>query len=71
MAINRKLLTDRDFEEMMERGLRIRVFKDNHIVDASSVVIRYDDAIVVTQSSMSDITYHNRKECEFFELRKR
>lgn len=71
MAINRKISTDRDFQELIERGGRIRVFQDNHIVENSSTVIRFDDDLVVTQSSLSDLTYHKRNECEFFELRKR
>lgn len=71
MAINRRLQTDRDFEEVLEKQIRIRVFQDNQIVDSSSLVVRFDDSIVVTQAGVSDIAYHQRKECEFFELRKR
>lgn len=71
MSVNRRLMTDSDFEEVIEKKLRIRVFQDNHIVDSSSYVIRFDDSIIVTQSGVSDIAYHNRKQCEFFELRKR
>ena len=71
MATNRRLHTDRDFEEVIEQQQRIRVFQDNQIIDASSLVVRFDDSIVVTQSGVSDIAYHNRKECEFFALRKR
>lgn len=71
MAVNRRIFTDQDFEEAIEKQARIRVFQDNHIVDSSSLVVRFDDRIVVTQSGVSDIAYHNRKQCEFFELRKR
>ncbi|RCW42077.1 hypothetical protein [Paenibacillus prosopidis] len=71
MAVNRRIFTDQDFEEAIEKQARIRVFQDNHIVDSSSLVVRFDDRIVVTQSGVSDIAYHNRKECEFFELKKR
>jgi hypothetical protein len=71
MSVNRRLVTDRDFEEVLEHQLRIRVFQDNHIVDSSSLVIRFDDRIIVTQSGVSDIAYHNRNQCEFFELKKR
>lgn len=71
MAINRRLSTDQDFEEVIEQQQRIRVFQDNQIVDSSSLVVRYDDSIIVTQSGVSDIAYHNRKKCEFFVLRKR
>ncbi|NIK76323.1 hypothetical protein FHS15_001430 [Paenibacillus castaneae] len=71
MAINRRLQTDHDFEEVLEKQIRIRVFQDNQIVDSSSLVVRFDDSIVVTQAGVSDIAYHQRKKCEFFELRKR
>ncbi|MBD2867795.1 hypothetical protein [Paenibacillus arenilitoris] len=71
MAINRRLNTDNDFEEVIETQRRIRVFRDNQIVDAGAVVVRFDDSVVVTQSGVSDIAYHNRRDCEFFELKKR
>ncbi|WP_028612177.1 hypothetical protein [Paenibacillus harenae] len=71
MAINRRLSSDNDFQEIIEKQRKIRVFRDNQIVDASSVVVRFDDNVVVTQSGVSDIAYHNRQDCEFFELRKR
>ncbi|WP_424767118.1 hypothetical protein [Paenibacillus sp. sgz302251] len=71
MAVNRRLDTDTDFEEVFEKQLRVRVFQDNQIVESSAIVVRFDDSIVVTQSGVSDIAYHNRKDCEFFELRKR
>jgi len=71
MAINRKLFTDTDFAEVVKKGTPIRVFQDNHIVEARTVVIRFDDAVIVTQAAVSDLTYHNRNDCEFYELRKR
>lgn len=71
MSVNRRIHTDQDFEEIIEKQLRIRVFQDNQIVEGSTLVVRYDDSIIVTQSGANDITYHNRKDCEFFELRKR
>ena len=71
MAQNRRLLTDRDFEEALERQLRIRVFQDEHIVDTGGTVIRYDDNRVVVQSGVSDVAYYSRSDCEFFELRRR
>ncbi|MGO4695166.1 hypothetical protein AB4Z50_12835 [Paenibacillus sp. 2TAB26] len=71
MAINRRLSTDQDFKEVIELQQRIRVFQDNQLIDASSLVVRFDDSTIVTQSGVSDIAYHNRKECEFFLLRKR
>ncbi|WP_169086547.1 hypothetical protein [Paenibacillus sp. PL91] len=71
MAINRRLSTDQDFEEVIELQQRIRVFQDNQLIDSSSLVIRFDDSTIVTQSGVSDIAYHSRKECEFFLLQKR
>lgn len=71
MSINRRLLTDTDFQEAMERQLRMRVFKDDHIVDSGGVILRFDDNTVVIQSSVSELAYHNRRDCEFFELKRR
>lgn len=71
MASNRRLQTDQDFNEAMERQTRIRVFQDDHVVDAGGVIIRFDDQTVVIQASVSDLAYHSRSQCEFFEMRKR
>jgi len=71
MSVNRRLITDLDFEEVIEKQWRVRVFQDNHIIDTNSYVVRYDDRLIVTQSGVSDIMYHNRNECEFFVLKKR
>lgn len=71
MSINRRLTTDADFQEALERGFRMRVFKDDHIVDSGGVILRFDDNTVVIQSSVSELAYHPRHACEFFELRKR
>lgn len=71
MAQHRRLLTDQDFSEAQERQFRIRVFKDDHIIDTGGVIVRFDEQTVVIQSSVSDVAYHARKDCEFFELRKR
>lgn len=71
MAINRRLGSDRDFEEMIEKQLRVRVFQNNQIIDAGSVVVRFDDSIIVTQSGIGDISYHSRQDCEFYELKRR
>ncbi|QHT59071.1 hypothetical protein GXP70_03250 [Paenibacillus lycopersici] len=71
MAIYRRLVTDADFEEAMERQFRLRVFKDDHIVDSGGVIIRFDASIVVSQSGVSDVAYHDRAACEFFEIRRR
>jgi hypothetical protein len=67
MARNRRLLTDGDFKEAMERHVPIRVFEDDRIVDSKGFIIRFDDFVIVVQSSVSQITYHQRKKCEFFE----
>lgn len=71
MSINRRLFTDSDFEEVIQKQLKIRVFQNNHIIEGSTVVVRFDDTTVVTQSGVGDIGYHSRSGCEFFELKRR
>ena len=71
MAQNRRLLTDQDFKEAMERQAGIRVFQDDHVVASGGIITRFDDLSVVIQSGVSDISYHDRDQCEFFEMRKR
>lgn len=71
MAQSIRLLTDPDFEEVMQRQSRLRVFKNDHIVDTGVIVVRFDSQTVVVQSGVGDLAYHSRGECEFFELRKR
>jgi hypothetical protein len=71
MAINRRIVSDRDFNEMVDKQLRVRVFQNNQIIDGNAAVVRFDDSMVVTQSGVGDISYHNRQECEFFELKRR
>jgi len=66
-----KLLTDRDLEEAMQREAKVRVFKDDYIINNAGIIVRYDDSIVVVQTGVSDITYHDRNDCEFFEVRKK
>lgn len=70
MPTIRPLFTDLDFQEAVDRKLHIRVFRDNHLVEADSFVIRFTDETIITQSRISDLTYHPRKECHFFELKK-
>lgn len=70
MPTVRKLLTEQDFQEALERQLRIRVFEGHHLVDNGTVIIRLDGDTVITQKSVSDITYHSRRDCQFFEVRK-
>ncbi|MCQ6563243.1 hypothetical protein [Paenibacillus mendelii] len=67
----RRLLTDQDFNEAMERQIKLRVFQDDHVVDMGGIIVRFDDLMVVVQSGVSEIAYHDRKRCEFFEMRKR
>jgi hypothetical protein len=71
MSLYRRLVTDEDFEEAMRRQYKLRVYKDDHIVDSGGVIIRFDDATIVSQSSVSDVAYHDRSACEFFEIRRR
>lgn len=71
MARNRRLITDQDFQEAMENQTGIRVFQDDHVVDSGVIIIRFDEKTVVTQSGVSDVTYHPRRECEFFEIGRR
>ena len=71
MSQVRRLETEADFAEALERGASIRVFKDDQLVDARVKIIRFDDSLVVTQSSVSDIAYYDRQNCQFFELRGR
>lgn len=71
MAMNRKLFTDPDFDEAIKRQYPVRVFQNDFIVNNGGAVVRYDDSIVVIQSSVSDLVYYSRQECEFFEVRKR
>lgn len=70
MAQNRRLVTDQDFKEAMERRVSIRVFQDDHIIDSNGIIIRFDDKSIVVQTGVSDITYHGRDVCEFFEMKK-
>ncbi|MDB4867318.1 MAG: hypothetical protein JWR03_1651 [Cohnella sp.] len=70
-AVNRRLLTDADFQEAMDRQTGIRVFEHDHIVHSGGAIVRFDERSVVIQAGVSDISYYARTGCEFFELRKR
>ncbi|WP_159882644.1 hypothetical protein [Paenibacillus puerhi] len=70
MAQNRRLLTDQDFQEAADRQRPIRVFKDDHVVDFGGIIVRFTEETVVIQTGVSDLTYHSRTACEFFETRK-
>ncbi|MFC4599853.1 hypothetical protein [Cohnella hongkongensis] len=71
MARNIRLTTDQDFQEAFESRVRIRVFKDDHIIDSGGVIVRFDSRTVVVQTGVGDLAYHDRGECEIFELRAR
>ncbi|WP_127533130.1 hypothetical protein [Paenibacillus kobensis] len=71
MSINRRLMTDADFQEALEKQLKLRVFKDDHMIENGGVIVRFDDNTIVIQSTVSDVAYYSRTSCEFFELRKR
>ncbi|MFC5404466.1 hypothetical protein [Cohnella soli] len=71
MALNIRLMTDSDFEDAMLRHARLRVFKDDHIVDSGGTIVRYDGNTIVVQSGVGDFAYHSRTDCEFYEVRQR
>lgn len=68
-AVNRRLVTDRDFQDALDRRAGIRVFEHDHIVHAGGAIVRFDDRTVVIQAGVSDIAYFTRGGCEFFELK--
>jgi hypothetical protein len=70
MARTRRLVTDNDFAEAMERGTALRVFQDDHIVSSGGIIVRFDAATVVVQTGVGDIAYLSRDACEFFETRR-
>ncbi|MDU4697060.1 MAG: hypothetical protein E6Y08_14700 [Paenibacillus sp.] len=70
MPTLRELFTDLDFQEALDRKLRVRVFRDDHMIDNGSIVIRFTDETIITQAGVSELAYHPRRECQFFELRK-
>ena len=70
MIRNRRLATVQDFQEAMDNEIPVRVFKDDMMIDSGGRIIRFDDTIVVIQSGVSDVAYHSREQCEFFEMKK-
>ncbi|MBW4839627.1 MAG: hypothetical protein KZY74_09520 [Paenibacillaceae bacterium] len=70
MPTLRELFTEADFQEALDRKLRIRVFRDDHMIDNGSIIIRFTDDTIITQAGVSELSYHPRRECQFFELRK-
>lgn len=70
-AVNRRLVTDYDLQDAMERQIGIRVFEHDHIVHSGGAILRFDDRTVVIQAGVSDLSYFKRADCEFFELKKK
>ncbi|WP_281884382.1 hypothetical protein [Paenibacillus sp. YYML68] len=70
MSHNRKLVTDSEFQEAMERKFTIRVFHHDHVVDSGCVIIRFDDSTIVLQSGVSELSYRSRDDCEFFGMKR-
>ncbi|WP_276355218.1 hypothetical protein [Cohnella caldifontis] len=70
-AVNRRLITDSDMQDAMDRQIGIRVFEDDHIVHSGGSILRFDERTVVIQAGVSDLSYFSRQSCEFFELKKR
>ncbi|MBP2000586.1 hypothetical protein J2Z69_001617 [Paenibacillus shirakamiensis] len=70
MPITRPLLTDQDLQEAMDTHKRIRVFQNDHLIGSGGNIIRFDDQTVIIQSGVSDLAYHTRRDCQFFEIRK-
>ncbi|MDR0271399.1 hypothetical protein [Paenibacillus sp.] len=70
MATIRELLSDADFEEAEHKKFPIRVFRDDLLIDSATYIIRFTDTTIITQTDVSDVTYHSRRECQFYELRK-
>ncbi|ASS68032.1 MULTISPECIES: hypothetical protein [Paenibacillus] len=70
MAHIRPLHTDADFQEALDKSIRVRVFRDDQMIESGSCIVRFDERTVVIQSGVADLAYHSRSGCEFFELRK-
>lgn len=71
MIRNRRLLNERDFQEAMDNETAIRVFQDDHMIGSGGVIVRFDETTVVVQSGVSELAYHSREQCEFYEMQKR
>jgi hypothetical protein len=71
MAYNRRLVTDQDFREAMERQAFIRVFQNDYVINSGGVISNFDDNTISVHSSVSELTYHLREQCEFFEMKKK
>lgn len=71
MAIVRKLITDQDLQQAMDKKIPIQVFENNHLIETGTTVLRFTSDTVITQKSVSDVSYHNRDHCQFFELKRK
>ena len=69
MPIVRPLFTDKDFQEALDLQYKVRVFQNDQMINSGTVIIRFTDETVVTQSGVSSVDYYKRAECEFFEVR--
>ncbi|WP_172197739.1 hypothetical protein [Saccharibacillus qingshengii] len=70
MATNRRLETDTDFQETLEQERTVRVFRDDEMINPGGLIIRFDSSMIAVQSSVSDLDYYDRQQCEFYELRR-
>jgi hypothetical protein len=71
MAYNRRLVTDEDFQEAMERQALIRVFQNDYVINSGGVISNFDDNVISVHSGVSELAYHLREQCEFFEMKKK
>ena len=70
IATVRRLDTDLDLQDAQNRKLPIRVFENNHYIESGSIILRFTTDTVITQKGVSEISYHNRDSCQFFELKR-
>ncbi|MEI7027748.1 hypothetical protein [Paenibacillus sp. y28] len=70
MAQTRRLQTDADFQEALDRQLVIRVFENDHVVSSGGGIVRFAEDLIVIQTGVSDISYFQRSSCEFFSVRR-
>ncbi|MCQ4086773.1 hypothetical protein [Saccharibacillus sp. JS10] len=70
MASNRRLETDLEFQEAMEQERVVRVFRDDEMINAGGMIVRFEPSMIAIQSSVSDMDYYDREQCEFYELRR-
>lgn len=70
MATNRRLETETDFQEAMDQERTVRVFRNDEMLNSGGLIIRFDTSMIAVQSSVSDLDYYDRQNCEFYELRR-